>query len=68
MRHACIISSKIPPTLSNMTAVTEVPDLSHADIQFIFEVMDTFFNGCVMDAFCKGVNTHSCNFSQFIPT
>lgn len=48
--------------------MTEVPNLSHADIQFIFGYVDASLNSILMYAFCKGVNTHSCNFSQFILT
>ncbi len=43
--------------------MTEVPKLSHADIQIIFEGLDSYLNSFLMYAFCKGVNTYSCNFS-----
>ena len=49
----------LSPTLSNMTALTDVPNLSHADRQIIFEDVDIFFNYFLMDAFFKGMSTHS---------
>ncbi|PBK85935.1 hypothetical protein ARMGADRAFT_1035925 [Armillaria gallica] len=37
--------------------MTEVPDLSYADIQTIFKDIDAFFNSYVMGAFCEGIHT-----------
>ncbi|KAK0226895.1 hypothetical protein EDD85DRAFT_958679 [Armillaria nabsnona] len=37
--------------------MTEVPNLSHADIQVIFQNTDAFFNAILMQAFCKGIYT-----------
>ncbi|KAK0226857.1 hypothetical protein EDD85DRAFT_795173 [Armillaria nabsnona] len=40
-----------------MTAMTEVPDLSHADTQIIFKDVDALLNRIFLQAFCKGTYT-----------
>ncbi len=42
--------------------MTEVPNLSNADLQSIFKDLDVYFNSILMQAFFQGVNTYSCNF------
>ncbi len=49
-------------TLKQMIAITEVPDLSHADVKLIFKDIDITLNVIALDAYCKGMNACSCSF------